>query len=156
LTIQDNSLDFIICNHMLEHCENPLGTLRSHMRKLKVGGVIYLAVPDKRFTFDAKREITSFDHLIADDQNGPEASRLQHFHEWVRYPMEIEDPEQIEQKARELMEINYSIHYHVWDNAAFQEFLVFARVYLQRSFEVEHVQTNRSMSEIISILRRVQ
>ena len=31
--IEDESLDFIIANHMLEHCENPLGTIRNHLRQ---------------------------------------------------------------------------------------------------------------------------
>src|SRR5262245_28165001 len=33
-SIEDGQLDFIITNHMLEHTENPIGTIRNHLRKL--------------------------------------------------------------------------------------------------------------------------
>src|SRR5512141_1447450 len=39
----DESLDFIVANHMIEHCENPLGTMRVHLNKLKPGGILYYA-----------------------------------------------------------------------------------------------------------------
>ena len=48
----DGQLDFIIANHMIEHTANPLGTIRNHLRKIREGGVLYYAVPDKRYTFD--------------------------------------------------------------------------------------------------------
>ncbi len=36
--IVDASIGFLIANHMLEHCENPLGTLRNHLAKVAPGG----------------------------------------------------------------------------------------------------------------------
>lgn len=66
-TIPDNSLDFIIYNHMLEHCQNPIGTIRNHIVKLKRGGILYYAIPNKNFTFDKLRKLTNFKHLLNDD-----------------------------------------------------------------------------------------
>jgi len=54
--INNDTLDFIVANHMLEHCENPLGAVRSHIDKLKIGGVCFYSVPDKRYSFDIQRE----------------------------------------------------------------------------------------------------
>ena len=84
-TFSDNSLDFVIGNHMLEHCENPIGTLRRHFSKIREGGIGYYAVPDKNYTFDQERSVTTFDHLVFDDKLGPIGSREQHFREWVTY-----------------------------------------------------------------------
>ena len=49
---EKESLYFIEVNHMLEHCENPLGTINAHLQRLKVGGVCFHSIPDKRFSFD--------------------------------------------------------------------------------------------------------
>ena len=41
------SQDFVIANHFLEHCQDPIGTLENFFRVLKLGGILYLTVPDK-------------------------------------------------------------------------------------------------------------
>lgn len=43
--IESDSLDFVIANHFLEHCENPIKAIQSFLRVLKKGGTLYLAVP---------------------------------------------------------------------------------------------------------------
>ena len=53
--VESTTQDFVIANHFLEHCENPIQTLVNLLRVLKDGGLLYLAVPDKRFTFDVDR-----------------------------------------------------------------------------------------------------
>jgi len=35
--VADNSEDFVIANHMVEHCEDPIGTIRHMLRVLKIG-----------------------------------------------------------------------------------------------------------------------
>ena len=62
----DASIDFLIANHMLEHCENPLGTMRNHLRKVKPGGMLFYAMPDMRMGFDRERSLTPFEHVVAD------------------------------------------------------------------------------------------
>jgi SAM-dependent methyltransferase len=150
-TIEDLSLDFIIANHMLEHTENPIGTIRNHLRKVRNGGVIYYAVPDKRYTFDVERPLTSFDHLVRDDQEGPQVSRIQHFEEWARLvnkvPLEL-----LEEHVSELIRTRYSIHFHVWDRPRFESFLSQVGDYLGHSFRVEHFSQNEN--EMIAVLRR--
>ena len=84
-TIAADSQDFIIANHFLEHTEDPVGTIETHLTKLKPGGVLFYAVPDKRFTFDFRREPTPIEHMIADHEEGPERSRAQHYREWSRF-----------------------------------------------------------------------
>jgi 2-polyprenyl-3-methyl-5-hydroxy-6-metoxy-1,4-benzoquinol methylase len=152
-TVADRSLDFIIGNHMLEHCENPLGTIRTHLSKIHDGGIIYYAVPDKRHCFDSERHLTTFDHLVRDDREGGEVSRLSHFREWSRYVQKCETPEAIEAHVQKIIAVNYSIHFHVWDHDAFRDFIFRAEEYLQHAFRIEYFDQNDT--EVIVVLRKV-
>jgi SAM-dependent methyltransferase len=148
----NESLDFIIANHMLEHTENPLGTIRQHLRKLKPGGCLYYAIPDRRMSFDADRKLTPFWHLVLDDRLGPKISRTRHFREWVRFVNKQSDPVRAENQLKELMRINYSIHFHVWETSTFLKFLRRAMLYLWRRFRIEHFCQNDT--EVIAVLRK--
>lgn len=150
--VADNSLDFLIASHMLEHCENPLGTLRSHLKKLKSGGYHFCVIPDKRFTLDQARELTDFDHLMADDARGPQVSRSAHYREWASCVVRDGTEEVIELEAKRLMQDSYSIHFHVWDQNSFCDFLEQASYYLGGSFETVCCKFN--YSEVISVLRK--
>ena len=134
-TFADGSLDFVIANHLIEHTEDPIGSLLTFCRVVRPGGVLYLALPDKRHTFDRTRELTSFEHLAKDHEQSPAWSRRGHFEEWVRAVDELSG-DAVEPRARELMAMNYSIHYHVWDHAAFFGFLVEARARYGLPFEI--------------------
>ena len=151
-SIKDGQLDFIIANHMLEHTENPIGTIRNHLRKVRDNGVLYYAVPDKWAGFDRERPITPFEHLVRDDREGPTVSRLEHFHEWVRLVTNVTQPDEIERQVRELLARNYSIHFHVWDNPHFRLFLDDANEYLGRPFQIEYFGQN--LNEMITVLRK--
>jgi len=65
-TVPDRSQDFVIASHFLEHCEDPVGTLAAHLRVLRPGGVLLLALPDRRDGIDRHREATTLEHLVAD------------------------------------------------------------------------------------------
>ena len=147
----DDSLDFVICNHMLEHCENPLGTIRSHLRRVRPGGVLYYAVPDKRRTFDVGRDVTPFDHLVDDDRHGPDRSRHAHYREWSLLVNHLPAAD-AEAEAERLDRMNYSIHFHVWDDTAFRQFVRQAQLYLGNAFSVEAIVQNQF--EAIAVLRK--
>ncbi len=148
----DASLDFLVANHMLEHCENPLGTMRSHLRKVKPGGILFYAMPDMRIGFDRARPITPFEHVVADDRDGGESSRRAHHLEWARFANGITDDAEVARIAEENLRYGYSIHFHVWDASAWLEFLCHSREYLERQFETRHFEFTGT--EIISVLRR--
>ena len=152
LTFAEQSLDFIIGNHFLEHCENPLGTIRSHLGRLRPGGILYYAIPDKHLSFDRGREITSWQHLVDDDRLGPQHTREAHYLEFVRKVKTELTDEQARDKALRSMAKNYSIHFHVWDQPTFADFLTRAQAYLNHSFTRIHFQRNGN--EFIAILQR--
>jgi SAM-dependent methyltransferase len=114
--------------NVLEHCEDPIATLKSFFRVLRTGGVVFLALPDKRFTFDKNRNRTTLAHLIRDHLEGPANSRFEHFRDWPEFVEPhfgrvYATAEEIENRARELMNLNYSIHYHVWEPVDVYEML---------------------------------
>lgn len=150
-SIADASVDFIIANHMIEHCQNPIGTIEHHLRVLKPGGILYMAVPDKRYTFDRDRPVTSLEHLIQ-DAKGPEWSMRSHFEEWNRLVNKVPE-EQVATSTQHLIDINYSIHFHVWTQVEFLELLLYCRNKLSSTFEIELLQKNGI--EFITILRRM-
>jgi len=79
------AFDFVVASHLLEHTQDPIASLGNWLRVIKLGGVLFLAVPNKTETFDRDRPVTgSLAHLLRDHEEGPDISRRQHFEEWVR------------------------------------------------------------------------
>jgi predicted SAM-dependent methyltransferase len=136
-TIADETQDFVIANHFLEHCENPILALGNMVRVLKKQGVLFLAIPDKRYTFDSGRPVTPFDHCLKDFQEGPACSREQHFREWVTLVEEKNDPVEAEGRVQELMGMNYSIHFHVWTQTDMLELILKSSEHLHLSADLE-------------------
>lgn len=54
--VADNSLDFIIGCHVIEHTRNPIGSIISAHKKLKKGGKLLLVIPDMERTFDMSKK----------------------------------------------------------------------------------------------------
>ena len=148
-TVGDATQDFLIANHFLEHCEDPLGALGNMIRVLRPDGVLYLAVPDKRYTFDADRPLTSTDHLIRDHRDGPEWSRRGHYEEWARLVDKADEPEA---HATALLVRGYSIHFHAWTQAELLELLQTAARELELDFDIELMLKNGH--EVIFVLRK--
>ncbi len=148
----DASADFVIANHFIEHTEDPLGTLANHLRVLRPGGILYLAVPDRRRTFDAERPPTPLQHLVEDHERGPAASRARHQEEWASM-VEHVAPAEVPARVAELERTDYSIHFHVWAPDEFHELLEHARFVERLPFRVEELRSNHR--EFIAILRKV-
>jgi SAM-dependent methyltransferase len=151
-TQPDGSADFIIANHFIEHTEDPLGTLGNHLRVLRPGGILYLAVPDRRHTFDADREPTPLAHLERDHDEGPGWSRAIHQEEWARLVDRV-PPEDVEERVRALEREDYSIHFHAWAPEEFAAVLRHARDERRLPFEIEALQPNHH--EFIAVLRKL-
>jgi SAM-dependent methyltransferase len=123
-TVADESQDFVIASHFLEHCEDPVGTVEAHLRVLRPGGVLLLALPDRRHGVDRHRPATTLEHLVADHEQGPEVSRAGHYREWARLvdiPLGNITADQLEAHAAALEQRSYSIHFHCWTGDEFRE-----------------------------------
>jgi predicted SAM-dependent methyltransferase len=117
-TLESGSQCFIIANHFLEHCQDPIRTIKNFLRVLRPGGFIYMAIPDMRRTFDRDRPRTALRHIVADHMSGAEMSREHHFHEWVTLVEphfgRVYAGDAIGARVRELIAQNYSIHFHTF------------------------------------------
>jgi len=156
-TIADRSLDFIIANHFIEHARNPIGTLRNWLAKLKPGGLVYMAVPDMRRTFDSERPLTSLDHLIKDGLTS-ETERakldLMHFLEYARL-VDKKAEHDIESHVQHLVQTGYSIHFHTFVPRTFLEMLRYAQDHLQLPAEIRaYADTPPGSVEFLFILAR--
>jgi hypothetical protein len=58
------TFDWIIASHVIEHTPDLIGFLNQCELLLDQGGILSLAVPDKRYCFDYNRELTSISKII--------------------------------------------------------------------------------------------
>jgi SAM-dependent methyltransferase len=157
--IPDGSVDYIIANHFLEHTEDPIGTIGTHLRKLRAGGALFYAVPDKRYTFDFRRPLTPVEHMIRDFEEGSQVSRQGHYEEWTRLtldPPAAGNEEFFENwatdRAAELEGENASIHMHVWTQGEFLAMVLHCRERYDEAFDIEAAV--RIGPEFVVVLRK--
>jgi SAM-dependent methyltransferase len=132
--IPDQSVDFVIANHLFEHLEYPIKGLSEFLRVLRPGGVVYMALPDARVGIDRDRELTPVRHLLDEHSHGAEANRRTHYEEWVFKSEKRTD--RPEHWVEQLMAMDYSIHFHVWQADTFVEFLAHVREGVGLEFEL--------------------
>jgi SAM-dependent methyltransferase len=149
-TVPDGSQDFVIANHFVEHCENPIGAIGNMLRVLKAGGFLYLAIPDKRYTFDRERPVTPIDHLMRDFHEGPGWSRRGHYEEWARLVDKIADPADRERQVETLLARRAAIHFHVWTQAELVDLIAALRRLWPFDVELMFKRDN----EVLFILRK--
>ncbi len=129
--IDDHTQDFVVANHLLEHLENPIRALQEMGRVLRPGGILYVALPDPRVTWDRNRELTPVEHVLSEYANGTEATRQSHYADYVAHAEPLQGlPDGTmtgRERIQELMSRRYSIHFHVWDPAAFFAVVAAAR-----------------------------
>jgi SAM-dependent methyltransferase len=147
----DGTLDFVVANHFLEHCQNPIASIQTFLRVLRPGGRIFMAIPDKRRTFDVSRPITTFEHVLRDYRDGPRPSYEQHLGEWASY-VEKTPHESIGARVQQLREQNYSIHFHCWDPAGLME--LFSRLPRDAGLAYDVVEFLQNGAECLVILEK--
>lgn len=145
-----NSLDFIIANHFIEHCLDPIGTLINMNKKLKKDGVLFFGIPDKRYTFDKKRPITTYSHLLAEQKDKKHSFLWDHTKEFVKLGEDYKGD--IDSRVQELIDSEYRVHYHVWTQDEMYEF--FTRAIKDFSINLEIVSMVKNMHEVIFLLKK--
>lgn len=63
LPFKDNSLDYVISSHVLEHFFDPIQTIKEWLRVVHPGGYVFFIVPHKERTYDKQRPVTSVQEL---------------------------------------------------------------------------------------------
>jgi predicted SAM-dependent methyltransferase len=62
--VDGKQFDYVIASHVIEHVPDMLGWLKEVAQVLKDKGVLSLAVPDKRYSFDILRELSTMGMLL--------------------------------------------------------------------------------------------
>jgi SAM-dependent methyltransferase len=70
LPLEDNSVDFVISSHVIEHFPDPIKALKEWHRVVRPGGYIYVVAPHKERTFDKERPRTTLNELIERHNTG--------------------------------------------------------------------------------------
>lgn len=64
LPFKDDTLDYVLTSHVIEHFFDPVKALREWHRVVKPGGYIFIIAPHKDRTFDKPREVTPVVELL--------------------------------------------------------------------------------------------
>ena len=138
--IQDQSYDFLISSHCLEHIANPIRAVKEWKRVVKRAGVMMLFLPNKAHTFDHRRAFTTFEHLLSDYERSTPETDLTHLDEILEkhdYLMDTHsgDPEKF--RARSLNNFtNRCLHHHVFNLNLLKMMFDFAGIETLRSEEI--------------------
>ena len=142
LPFKDNTFDFLISCHCLEHCPDTIRTLNEWLRIIKKGGFLFLVLPHGDRTFDKGRNKTTVEHHIRDYNNKVDIYDTDPLEEWENISLKADNPKWLNNdKAKNAdgslnfkwMAEDGKIHYHVWTE---DEFEMLAK-YLNLNIEIK-------------------
>ncbi len=138
-SIKNNSYDFLLSSHSLEHTANPIKALKEWRRVIKSNGKLVLILPDKRYTFDLEREYTSFSHLLDDYNEDTSENDITHIEEILSKYDEIKGKVPIEEYKKLLSNnyINRCAHHHVFNQELIRNSLEFVGFNVESQYEVD-------------------
>lgn len=118
--LDDQSQDFVIASHVLEHLAEPLTQIAEIHRVLKPGAVVLVFLPDRRYTFDRKRSATPLEHLVEEHQDRVTVVSDTHVEDYLR-KTDVWDPSWTPEQQRAEFDLNRqrSIHVHCWSEDEF-------------------------------------
>lgn len=153
--ITKRQFDFVIVNHTLEHVANPIRVIENVWGAIKEGGLFVLSVPDKDYTFDRARPLTTYEHLLADYFRRETVPNDDHYVDYLAHvhPEAFVDRDTF-MSALELTR-NRREHVHVWDSVTFRKHLVNIMRFLNiRASIVFEADGGQNQCEYFAILRK--
>jgi SAM-dependent methyltransferase len=127
--VADESYDFVLSSHNLEHFANPVKALKEWKRVTRRNGTLILVLPDYRRTFDHRRTPTLVQHMLddysrnvgeEDDTHLPEVLEL---HNVSRDgTLKTHSYEELRERSINNM-TNRALHHHVFDEKNSAELL---------------------------------
>ena len=137
--IPNESYDFILSSHQLEHVANPIKALLEFKRILKKSGTLILVIPNSKYNFDHKRNKTTIKHLIDDYNSNIDEGDLTHLQDSLNNTDFYSNSLDFE-KFKELAEDNLKnrvIHHHIFDNKLVSDLCNFVQLNLIQSDEIK-------------------
>lgn len=125
--IADDSYDFLLSCHNLEHFANPLKALHEWRRVVQPGGALIVVLPFYRDTFDHLRTPTPVQNMIGDFEHGIGEDDLSHLDEILAKHDLTRDAaagsfEDFRKRSLHNIE-NRCLHHHVFDEENSRELL---------------------------------
>jgi SAM-dependent methyltransferase len=125
--VPDRHYDFVLSSHNLEHFGNPVRALKEWQRIAVTRGILILALPDYRYTFDHRRPPTSVSHMLADFEQETQETDLSHLPEILdKHDLSLDPAAGTPTQFRERSLANYEnrcLHHHVFDQQNVSELL---------------------------------
>lgn len=150
--IDAETYDLVISSHVIEHIANPIKALRQWARVLKKDGHLLIVAPDKRYTYDRNRPVTTIEHLIADFESDMPESDDTHFEEIIAlHDVSVDStvPSYEEHVRRTKCNFEHRIaHQHVFDEAVFRSMVEYA------GFDIKVVDVFRPYHLVIFARKR--
>lgn len=138
--LPDETYDFVLSSHVLEHIANPIKALKQWIHLLKQEGLMVLLLPDKHRTFDHRRPVTNLNHIVEDYENQVAEDDLTHLAEILSLHDLTRDPEIGNFnafKARALDNINHRcLHHHVFDVSLAARLVEYAGLRVESAEEI--------------------
>ncbi len=155
-SLEPYGYDFFVAAGVIEHLVNPLRFLANLHRIMRPGSLFLLGAPDRAFTWDCDRELTTNQHLLGEYERREHTLSEEHLEEYIRAASPIPLPNEEPHRTNLLrFHRERSIHVHVWDEASFDGFLRFANERLGLTFElVEHVGPRQAAGNSLYVLRK--
>ncbi|MBW7888244.1 MAG: methyltransferase domain-containing protein [Bacteroidetes bacterium] len=152
LQISDNTYDFLLASHVLEHCANPIRVLKEWMRVTKENGMLLLVVPHKDGTFDHNRTITPFQHLLDDERKETTERDETHTEEFIeRIDLSMtaykDNRPLFEERTRNNF-IYRGMHHHVFNTALVVQLVDYV------GLNIINVQTMRPFHIVVTAQKR--
>jgi len=139
--IESNKYDFVISSNTLEHLANPLLAIKEWLRVIKPKGYLLLIPPNKKYTFDHRRKVTKFSHLLADFKRGVDEKDLTHLEEILKLHDLLMDPgagtrKNFKKRSKQNYQ-NRCLHQHVFNEKTL------GKIFHYFSLEIIDLQTRK-------------
>lgn len=154
--LRPHGFDFFIANDVIEHLPNPLKLLRDVYDVMKPGALLFLSAPDRDFTFDVRRRLTTRRHLWREYKRGTTIPSPAHLRDYARgIAPEVLSWSPADRENYFEAQRSRSYHVHVWNQASFDEFLDWATRRLDLHWQiVDRAQSRDARGSMAYVLRR--
>ena len=128
--VADNTYDFVLSSHNLEHFANPVKALYEWKRVVKNNGYLIIVLPHKDKTFDHNRPVTKLFHLIDDFKNNVTEHDPTHFEEIINLhdidkDAGVSDIDELAERLKNNFD-NRCAHHHVFNEQIVGDLLKYA------------------------------
>lgn len=152
-----DSFDFVVLNHVIEHVANPINTVRELFRMVKPNGHVVISAPDKNFSFDKNRALTSFSHLIEEYRATTTEITDAHYIDFLC----AVHPEVLRFDDTQFAATLHAVksrreHAHVWDSQSFSAFMNDCLNFLHIRAECQYLSLGETnQNEYFSVWRKI-